>query len=689
MTNSKNQRFLITAALPYANGPVHIGHLAGCYLPADIYVRYLKARGKEVVFICGSDEHGVPITLKAKKEGTTPQQVVDKYHQMMQNAFAGFGIEFTYYGRTSSTTHHLTAQEFFSTLYSKGVFKEEVTKQYYDEEANQFLADRYITGTCPRCGNHNAYGDQCEKCGTSLNPTDLINPKSALSGATPVLKETKNWFLPMDEIQKNDKFVNYIKRFDQWKTNIKGQCMSWLNEGLQPRAMTRDLDWGVPVPIKDAEGKVLYVWFDAPIGYISATKEYFQKNGVENDWKKWWQDEDTSLIHFIGKDNIVFHAIIFPMMLMMHEGYVLPTNVPANEFLNLEGDKISTSRNWAVWLHEYLIDFPGKQDVLRYALCANAPETKDNDFTWKDFQSRNNNELVAILGNFINRTLVLTHKFYEGHVPEFNFKEEGFDEAVVATHILQSKDKIEKSMEMFRIREALFEVMEVARMGNKFLADHEPWKLIKTNEAKTAAIMNIALQICANLSVLLKPFLPYSAQKLEDMFGKSFTWNDIGSMKLMTTADTVGEPYLMYDKIEDEQIEFQLQKLIKAKTENASSSVSSSLTELKADITYDDFDKLDLRVGKVLEAEKVPKADKLLKLIVDLGFEKRTILSGIAEYYIPEELVGKLVTVVANLAPRKIRGIESQGMLLMAGNDFGKLFTVGPEKDIEPGSVVK
>jgi methionyl-tRNA synthetase len=689
MTNSKNQRFLITAALPYANGPVHIGHLAGCYLPADIYVRYLKARGKEVVFICGSDEHGVPITIKAKKEGTTPQEVVDKYHQMMQDAFAGFGIEFTYYGRTSSTTHHLTAQEFFSTLYSKGVFKEEVTKQYYDEEANQFLADRYITGTCPRCGNQNAYGDQCEKCGTSLNPTDLINPKSALSGATPVLKETKNWFLPMDEIQKNDKFVNYIKRFDQWKTNIKGQCMSWLNEGLQPRAMTRDLDWGVPVPIKDAEGKVLYVWFDAPIGYISATKEYFQKNGVENDWKKWWQDEDTSLIHFIGKDNIVFHAIIFPMILMMHEGYVLPTNVPANEFLNLEGDKISTSRNWAVWLHEYLIDFPGKQDVLRYALCANAPETKDNDFTWKDFQSRNNNELVAILGNFINRTLVLTHKFYEGHVPEFNFKEEGFDEAVVATHILQSKDKIEKSMEMFRIREALFEVMEVARMGNKFLADHEPWKLIKTNEAKTAAIMNIALQICANLSVLLKPFLPYSAQKLEDMFGKSFTWNDIGSMKLMTTADTVGEPYLMYDKIEDEQIEFQLQKLIKAKTENASSSVSSSLTELKADITYDDFDKLDLRVGKVLEAEKVPKADKLLKLIVDLGFEKRTILSGIAEYYIPEELVGKLVTVVANLAPRKIRGIESQGMLLMAGNDFGKLFTVGPEKDIEPGSVVK
>lgn len=689
MTNSKNQRFLVTAALPYANGPVHIGHLAGCYLPADIYVRYLKARGKEVVFICGSDEHGVPITIKAKKEGTTPQQVVDKYHKMMQDAFTGFGIEFTYYGRTSSTTHHLTAQDFFSTLYNKGVFKEEVTKQYYDEEANQFLADRYITGTCPRCGNQNAYGDQCEKCGTSLNPTDLINPKSALSGATPVLKETKNWFLPMDEIQKNDRFINYIRRFDQWKSNIKGQCMSWLNEGLQPRAMTRDLDWGVPVPIKDSQGKVLYVWFDAPIGYISATKEYFQKNGVENDWKKWWQDEDTSLIHFIGKDNIVFHAIIFPMMLMMHEGYVLPTNVPANEFLNLEGDKISTSRNWAVWLHEYLVDFPEKQDVLRYALCANAPETKDNDFTWKDFQARNNNELVAILGNFINRTLVLTHKFYEGNVPEFNFKEEGFDEAVVATHILQSKDKIEKSMEQFRIREALFEVMEVARMGNKFLADHEPWKLIKTNEAKTAAIMNIALQICANLSVLLKPFLPYSCQKLEDMLGKSFTWKDIGSMKLMTSNDKVGEPQLMYDKIEDEQIEFQLQKLNKAKADNASVLKSSNLTELKADITYDDFDKLDLRVGKVLEAEKVPKADKLLKLIVDLGFEKRTILSGIAEYYSTEELVGKLVTVVANLAPRKIRGIESQGMLLMAGNDFGKLYSVGPDQEIEPGSVVK
>ncbi|MES2558597.1 MAG: methionine--tRNA ligase [Bacteroidota bacterium] len=691
---SEPKRFLVTAALPYANGPVHIGHLAGCYLPADIYVRYLKARGKDVVFICGSDEHGVPITIKAKKEGITPQQVVDKYNTMMSDSFKEFGIEFSYYGRTSSPTHHNTAQEFFKTLYDKGVFKEEVTKQYYDEEAKQFLADRYITGTCPRCGNPGAYGDQCEKCGTSLSPTDLINPKSALSGATPVLKETKNWFLPMGELQQTPAFQEYIKRFDGWKSNIKGQCNSWLTEGLQSRAMTRDLDWGVPVPIEGADGKVLYVWFDAPIGYISATKEYFETTELQTSdrgpWTKYWQDEDSALIHFIGKDNIVFHAIIFPMMLMTHGKYILPTNVPANEFLNLEGDKISTSRNWAVWLHEYLQDFPGKQDVLRYALCAAAPETKDNDFTWKDFQSRNNSELVAILGNFVNRTVVLTHKFYDGKVPPFDYKEEGFDEAMVAMHIFQSKEKIEKSMDQFRFREALFEVMEVARLGNKFLADHEPWKLIKTNEKKTAAIMNLALQICANLSVLMKPFLPHSSQDLEKMTGKTFGWNDIGSMLLMQEGDAIGEAVLMYEKIEDETIELQLQKLAASKVANSEQPVANNpLTEVKADITYDDFDKLDLRVGKVLEAEKVPKADKLLKLIVDLGFEKRTILSGIAEYYQPEELVGKLVTVVANLAPRKIRGIESQGMLLMAGNDFGKLYSVGPDKDIEPGSVVK
>ncbi|MES2779600.1 MAG: methionine--tRNA ligase [Bacteroidota bacterium] len=686
---SEPKRYLVTAALPYANGPVHIGHLAGCYLPADIYVRYLKARGKDVVFICGSDEHGVPITIKAKKEGITPQQVVDKYNTMMRDSFKEFGIQFSYYGRTSSPTHRDTAQEFFRTLYDKGVFKEEVTKQYYDEEAKQFLADRYITGTCPRCGNPGAYGDQCEKCGTSLSPTDLINPKSALSGATPVLKETKNWFLPMGELQQTEAFQAYIKRFDGWKSNIKGQCNSWLTEGLQSRAMTRDLDWGVPVPIEGADGKVLYVWFDAPIGYISATKEYFQQN-PKSTWESYWQDEDSALIHFIGKDNIVFHAIIFPMMLMTHGKYILPTNVPANEFLNLEGDKISTSRNWAVWLHEYLQEFPGKQDVLRYALCAAAPETKDNDFTWKDFQSRNNNELVAILGNFVNRTIVLTHKFYEGKVPAFDYKEEGFDEAMVAMHIFQSKEKIEKSMDQFRFREALFEVMEVARLGNKFLADHEPWKLIKTNEKKTAAIMNLALQICANLSVLMKPFLPHSAENLEKMMGKQFVWNDIGSMLLMNEGDQIGEAVLMYEKIEDETIELQLQKLAASKAANSQQPIANNpLTEVKADITYDDFDKLDLRVGKVLEAEKVPKADKLLKLTVDLGFEKRTILSGIAEYYQPEELVGKLVTVVANLAPRKIRGIESQGMLLMAGNDFGKLYSVGPDQDIEPGSVVK
>lgn len=681
------KRYLVTAALPYANGPVHIGHLAGCYLPADIYVRYLKARGRDVVFICGSDEHGVPITIKAKKEGISPQQVVDKYHLLMQDAFAGLGIEFSYYGRTSSVTHHQTAQEFFKTLYNKGVFKEEITKQYYDDEAKQFLADRYITGTCPRCGNAGAYGDQCEKCGTTLSPTDLINPKSTLSGATPVLKETKNWFLPMGDIQQSDAFKAYIKRFDGWKTNIKGQCQSWLNEGLQPRAMTRDLDWGVPVPIEGADGKVLYVWFDAPIGYISATIEYF--NGSD-DWKNYWQNDDSALIHFIGKDNIVFHAIIFPMMLLTHGSYNLPTNVPANEFLNLEGDKISTSRNWAVWLHEYLKDFEGKQDVLRYALCAAAPETKDNDFTWKDFQARNNSELVAILGNFVNRTIVLTHKFYDGKVPAFNYREEGFEEAVVATQIMHAKEKIEKSIEQFRFREALFEVMEVARMGNKFLADTEPWKLIKTNEAKTAAIMNLALQICANLSILLKPFLPFSASKLEKMLGKSFTWDDIGSMLLMKENDPIAQPELMYEKIEDDVIEKQLEKLAQSKKANEEANAPvQTLSELKTDITYDDFDKLDLRVGKVLEAEKVPKADKLLKLTVDLGFEKRTILSGIAEYYQPEELVGKLVTVVANLAPRKIRGIESQGMLLMAGNDFGKLYSVGPERDIEPGSVVK
>jgi len=690
MSEKEPERYLITAALPYANGPVHIGHLAGCYLPADIYVRYLKAIGKDVVFICGSDEHGVPITLKAKKEGATPQQVVDKYHAIMKDTFEQFGISFSYYGRTSSATHHKTAQDFFINLYNKGVFKEEITKQYFDETANLFLADRYITGTCPRCGNTNAYGDQCEKCGTTLSPTDLINPRSTLSGATPVLKETKNWFLPMGQIQQTDAFNNYVKRFNNWKTNIKGQCNSWLNEGLQPRAMTRDLDWGVPVPLIDATGKVLYVWFDAPIGYISATKEFFNLNQKPDEWKKYWQDGGTALVHFIGKDNIVFHAIIFPMMLMLHEKFILPTNVPANEFLNLEGDKISTSRNWAVWLHEYLEEFKDKQDVMRYALCAAAPETKDNDFTWKDFQARNNNELVAVLGNFVNRTIVLTHKYFNGKVPAFTAVA-GVEEAIIGTHLAHAKQKIEKNISLFRFREALFEMMECARMGNKFLADNEPWKLIKTNEPKTAAIINISLQICANLSVLMKPFLPFSAQKLESMLGKKFTWNETGNVNLLNAGDIIGQPILMYEKLKDDVIQKQIEKLETIKNQNATAVIDKTITlqQVKPDIVYEDFDKIDLRVGKILAAEKVPKADKLLKLTVDLGFEQRTILSGIAEYYKPEELVGKLVTVVANLAPRKIRGIESQGMLLMAGNDFGKLFSVGPEQDIESGSVVK
>jgi len=700
MTNQP-KRYLVTAALPYANGPVHIGHLAGCYLPADIYVRYLKAQGKEVVFICGSDEHGVPITIKAKKEGVAPQQVVDKYDGIMKNAFKDFGIDFSYYGRTSSKTHHETAQAFFKTLYNKGVFKEETTQQYYDEEANQFLADRYITGTCPRCGNPGAYGDQCEKCGTSLNPTDLINPKSALSGATPVLKETKNWFLPMGDIQDSPEFQNYIKRFDGWKSNIKGQCQSWLNEGLQPRAMTRDLDWGVPVPVEGADGKVLYVWFDAPIGYISATKEHF--NG-SNEWEKYWQDDETALIHFIGKDNIVFHAIIFPMMLMTHGNYILPTNVPANEFLNLEGDKISTSRNWAVWLHEYLVDFPNRQDELRYVLTSIAPETKDSEFTWKDYQTRVNSELVSIFGNFVNRVLVLSDKYYQGVIPSVN--QPLANEKLLAARTLcfdgiaQSLHQMRENLDAVKLRDAQAEFINAARAGNKYLADTEPWKLVKTDEESVKAIMFDALQICAKLAIAAEPFLPHTATKLKAMLNApQLHWSSLFNEFLLESGHQLGKPEILYKQVEDAEIQIQLDRLQRIKTENENSQKQAALTSensetnqlqpVKADIVYDDFDKIDLRVGKVLTAERVPKADKLLKLTVDLGFEQRTILSGIAEYYQPEELVGKLVTVVANLAPRKIRGIESQGMLLMAGNDFGKLYSVGPEKDIEPGSAVK
>ena len=696
MNNFEPKRYLITAALPYANGPVHIGHLAGCYLPADIYTRYLKAQGKEVLFICGSDEHGVPITIKAKKEGISPQQVVDKYDGIMKNAFKDFGIDFTYYGRTSSKTHHDTAQEFFRNLYDKGVFKEEITNQYYDVEANQFLADRYITGTCPRCGNTNAYGDQCEKCGTTLSPTDLINPKSTLSGATPVLKETKNWFLPMDSIQQSAQFQEYIKRFDGWKSNIKGQCNSWLTEGLQPRAMTRDLDWGVPVPVEDAEGKVLYVWFDAPIGYISATKDYLASpSSIDHGpWTNWWQNEDTALIHFIGKDNIVFHAIIFPMMLMTHGKYILPTNVPANEFLNLEGDKISTSRNWAVWLHEYLVDFPNRQDELRYVLTSIAPETKDSEFTWKDYQTRVNSELVSIFGNFVNRVLVLIDKFYEGKIPSkpnmitvqniFTCRQTCFDS------ITQSLHAMREDLDAVKLRDAQAEFINIARAGNKYLADTEPWKLIKTDEESVKQIMFDAIQICAKLAIAAAPFLPHTALKLKVILGdENLNWSSLFNENILLENHQLGKHEILYKQVDDEEIQKQLDRLEAIKLANSQQPEANSLTDLKPDINYEDFEKIDLRVGKILEAEKVPKADKLLKLTVDLGFEKRTILSGIAEYYKPEELVGKLVTVVANLAPRKIRGIESQGMLLMAGNDFGKLFNVGPEKDIETGSVVK
>ncbi len=699
MSNKEFKRYLVTAALPYANGPVHIGHLAGCYLPADVYVRYLRASGKDVLFICGSDEHGVPITIKAKKEGITPQQVVDKYDGMMKNAFKDFGIDFSYYGRTSSKTHKETAQDFFRNLYDKGIFKEEITQQYFDEEAKQFLADRYITGTCPRCGNPGAYGDQCEKCGTALSPTDLINPKSALSGAVPVLRETKNWFLPMGEIQQSASFNAYIKRFEDWKSNIKGQCNSWLTEGLQSRAMTRDLDWGVPVPIEGADGKVLYVWFDAPIGYISATKEAMLARGQEpgassKSWQDWWKDEETSLIHFIGKDNIVFHAIIFPMMLLSHGEFILPSNVPANEFLNLEGDKISTSRNWAVWLHEYLLDFPDRQDELRYVLTSIAPETKDSEFTWKDYQTRVNSELVSIFGNFVNRVLVLCDKYYQGIVPvsKGTLSDEKLQaaQAVCFKQVKESIDNLELNLSAIKLRDAQAEFINIARAGNKYLADTEPWKLIKTDEESVKEILVDALQICAKLCVAAQPFLPHTAQKLAAMLNlESLSWNLLQENEIITANHSLGKAEILYKQVEDEDINKQLQRLEDIKKANLVQPVVSKVNELKPHISYEDFDKLDLRVGKVIAAVKVPKADKLLNLTVDLGFEQRTILSGIAEYYQPEELVGKLVTVVANLAPRKIRGIESQGMLLMAGNDFGKLYSVGPERDIEPGSIVK
>lgn len=680
--SSKFKRTLVTAALPYANGPVHIGHLAGCYLPADIYVRYLRSSGADVKFICGSDEHGVPITIKARKEHTTPQAVVDKYHRLMGDAFRDFGISFDIYSRTSSPVHKQTASDFFKTLYEKGGFTEQVTEQYFDQEAGQFLADRYIVGTCPRCGNPNAYGDQCEKCGSSLNPTDLIEPKSTLSGSKPVLRQTKNWFLPLDQLQ--PKIKAYLDQHSDWKPNVYGQCKSWLDsgDGLQPRAMTRDLDWGVPVPVKGAEGKVLYVWFDAPIGYISATREL-----LPNDWEKYWKSEETRLIHFIGKDNIVFHCIIFPAMLMEHGEFILADNVPANEFLNLEGDKISTSRNWAVWLHEYLTDFTGKQDVLRYTLCANAPETKDNDFTWKDFQAKNNSELVAIFGNFINRTLVLTQKYYDGVVPAANtyLKED----LLVLDELGRAPGRIAKAIEQFRFREAVQEWMNVARLGNKYLAETEPWKLIKTDEERVKTVMNVALQISCNLAILAEPFLPFTSARLFTMLAlQPLRWASASQTNNMAAGHRINKEELLFQKIEDGEIQAQLDKLQKSKMENQAA--NSQAKAIKPETSFDDFSKMDIRTGTIIAAELVPKTDKLLKLTIDTGLDKRTVVSGIAQYYKPEAVIGQQVCLLANLAPRKIKGIDSQGMILMAENRNGELSFVAPTKpDMANGAEVK
>ncbi len=675
----KFKRHLVTAALPYANGGIHIGHLAGCYLPSDIYVRYLRLKGEDVKFICGSDEHGVPITLKARKENISPKQVVDQYHEMMKSSFREFGISFDIYSRTSNKIHHETASDFFKTLYDKKVFLEETTEQYFDEKANQFLADRYIVGTCPKCGNTNAYGDQCEKCGSSLSPTELIDPHSTLSGEKPVMRKTKNWFLPLDKMQ--DQLNKYVDSHKEWKSNVFGQCKSWLTAGLQPRAMTRDLDWGVKVPLPGAEGKVLYVWFDAPIGYISATKE------LTPDWEKYWKSKDSRIIHFIGKDNIVFHCIIFPAMLMAHGEYAWADNVPANEFLNLEGEKISTSRNWAVWLHDYVKDFKGKQDVLRYVLCANAPETKDNDFTWKDLQARNNNELVAILGNFVNRTLVLTQKYYKGIVP----KAEEYNKSDL--HLLEELAKfpsrIGESLENFKFREALAELMNLARTGNKFLADNEPWKLASTDEKRVRTVMNIALQITANLSLLMEPFLPFSAEALRKMISlKGYSWKDAVRTDLLLAGHGIGEVSLLFDKIEDDVIAAQVSKLHETKKMNSAES-TGGLAMLKGEITFEDFSKIDIRSGTILEAEKVAKADKLLKLKIDTGLDVRTVVSGIALYYKPEDIIGKQVSILANLAPRKIMGIESRGMILMAEEPDGRLVFASPADAVKNGSIIK
>ena len=701
-------RYTITAALPYTNGPIHIGHLAGVYVPADIYSRYLRLTGKDVVFVCGSDEHGVAISMKAKKEGVTPKDVIDKYHAIIKKSFVDFGISFDNYSRTSAAIHHKTASEFFVKLYEQGDFIEETTAQLYDEEAQQFLADRFVVGTCPRCGHEEAYGDQCENCGSTLNATDLINPKSTITGAVPTLKETKHWFLPLD------RYEDFLKKWileghkKDWKPNVYGQCKSWIDDGLKPRAVTRDLDWGIPVPVKGGEGKVLYVWFDAPIGYISSTKEWAEREG--KDWEPYWKDKDTKLLHFIGKDNIVFHCIIFPSILKAHGDYILPENVPANEFLNLEGNKLSTSKNWAVWLHEYLEEFPNMQDVLRYTLTANAPETKDNDFTWKDFQARNNNELVAIFGNFINRVVVLTNKYYEGQVPAAGNLLQ-VDKETLA-ELKKYPGIISSSIERYRFREASQELMNLARLGNKYLADEEPWKVIKEDAERVQTIMYIALQIAAGLAVLCEPFLPYTSEKLKGILrlneegndeviskelatahkngprNDSLQWTDVSTKDtLISAGHQIGKAELLYRKIEDKEIQLQLDKLEATKKSNASTALSTGSTnknELmpqKDIITFDDFSKLDMRVGTIVEAEKMAKTKKLLVLKVDTGLDTRTIVSGIAESFTPEEIIGKRVTVLVNLAPRALRGVDSEGMILMTENSDGKLVFVNPDED--------
>ncbi|WP_421765652.1 methionine--tRNA ligase [Ekhidna sp.] len=678
------KRHTITAALPYANGPVHIGHLAGVYVPADIYVRYLRNKGQDVAFVCGSDEHGVAIELRARKEGKSPQEVVDFYHNQIKNSFEKFGISFDIYHRTSSELHHETASEFFKKMEADGKFTVETSEQFFDEKEQQFLADRYIKGTCPNCGYEEAYGDQCERCGTTLSPTELKNPKSMLSGEVPVMKETKHWYLPLD------KFEPWLKEWlleghKEWKSNVYGQCKSWIDNGLRPRPMTRDLKWGIPVPVEGGDGKVLYVWFDAPIGYISATKQWAADTG--KNWEDYWKSEDTRLLHFIGKDNIVFHCIIFPTLLKAEGSYVLPDNVPANEFLNLESNKISTSRNWAVWLHEYLEEFPEKQDVLRYTLTANAPETKDNDFTWKDFQTRNNSELVAIFGNFVNRAVVLTHKYFEGKVPTIGSLMP-IDEEVIKA-VSEAPSKIQAALDQFKFREALSQMMELARIGNKYLADTEPWKLIKEDQERVETILNIALQISANLAIVCEPFLPFTAAKLTGILNtESRRWTEAGGVDFLSDGHQLNKATLLFEKIEDKDVEAQVNKLLETKKMNEQENITPDLPALKDEIVFDDFMKMDLRVGEIKTAEKVEKSNKLLMFTVDMGLETRTILSGVAKHFTPEEMIGKKVTVMANLAPRKIMGVESQGMLLFAENTDGKLVAVSPGQDAQNGAQI-